>query len=315
MGEYFSNPETCSQSTANRQLKNLIQMICQLQTSPISDPQILQKFNFKTSYEILSRLEKNPPTGMKEQITCWKDDLIKLDIKAYHTNQFYNRPSARWVIHEARSIPAKPTKDMLEGHIEREQATAFTSPTGETCRQSKKGCEKVRYVLLKLLVPGYENPAEVRERLHSFSPCLANRRVTDYLEVPLEKKTLLLRRNYQIKPLPGYKGTMENYHQLVFRDKQRIVILEENTRVGKFIKRTDNAAAYIRSPPYGVTIAFIFTGKYAMESFFRAMIGTKTMEEPVEVMAILRQYLLHPDKGEAYAVEAGKKEYKENQKR
>ncbi|MFC1888661.1 hypothetical protein ACFL4G_02780 [Thermodesulfobacteriota bacterium] len=310
----FPNPQSCSQSVKCGQLQTLIHLICELLAAHISDPEVLQKFEFVASYEGLMCLERNPLPGLAETVSRWKEVLIELDIKAYQTNRFFARPSVLWVVQKSKSLPAKPTQRMLEGYIVRDEGVVHVSPLGEPCAGSKKKCEKVRYVLLKCLVRGLENTATVREFLHAFPPEEANRRVTDYWEMPLDKKTLLIRRNYTLKPLPGYKGTMENYHQMVFRDKQRIVILEQNVRVGRFILRTDNTAVYIKSPPYGVTVALLFTGKYAMEDFFRALIGSKQVEEPVQVLAILRQYIENTEKGVAYAVEAGQKDYNEKQK-
>jgi len=125
---------------------------------------------------------------------------------------------------------------------------------------------------------------------------------------------MLMRRNYQLRPFPGYAGRMENYYQIPFRDDRRIVAIEQNARVGRFILWTDNAAVYIQSPPHGVIVSLIFSGKYAMERFFYVLVGDKLLQVPVEVMAILRQYILDPELGVEHAVEAGRKDYRENQR-
>jgi len=313
--ELCSNPAECGPAVDTGKLENLIQPILRLRVAPITDPDILQSFPFVDSYEALFSLAGNPCNAAAERVSQWRTGLLELDAKAYKVNRFFDRPAARWVVQEARSLSAQPTRKMLGGYIEREQGTVSVSPEGHPCRESKRNCEKVRYVLLKCLVPGVHDPREARDRLHAFPPDKANRRVTHYWEVLLEEETLLIRRNYRLKPLPGYEGTMENYHQLVFRDTQRIVILEENTRAGKFILQTDNAAVYIQSPPYGVTVALLFTGKYAMEGFFRMMVGNKTVTEPLGVLAILRQYMIAPELGVEHAVRAGEKDFAEVQSR
>jgi len=308
------NPHCSSASEERCKLGNLTGLINDLLAAPISDPRVLQKFKFADSYECIQSLENSPPPRHSETVCRWKNLLIDLDNKAYQTNRFFARPSAKWVIQKGKTLTATPTPRMREGYITREEKTIRISRLGRVCGESQKGCEKLRYVLLKCLVRGFDDPEIVRERLHAFPPVKANRRLTRYWEVPLEKDTMLLRRNYRLKPLPGYEGNMENYHQLAFRDKQRIVILEVNARVGKFILRTDNAAIYIKSPPYGVSVALLFTGKYAMEGFFRAIIGNKQVEEPMKVLAILRQYIENTDKGVDHAVEAGIRDYQRNQK-
>jgi len=311
--ELCPDPADCGPAMDPTALENLIQLIRELLSAEITDPDILQHFHFVDSYQCLLHLSGNPPAGTAQRVAEWRKQLTELDVKAYQVNRFFERPAARWVVREARTLPAQPTRKMLKGYIERREGTVYVSPDGEPCRKSRKRCEKVRYILLKCLVPGVPDPRTARDRLHAFPPPKANRRVTHYWEVPLEEETLLIRRNYRMKPLPGYEGTMENYHQLVFRDKQRIVILEENTRVGKFILETDNAAAYIRSPPYGVTVALLFTGKYAMEKFFRMLVGNKPVTEPLEVLSILRQYMMDPEKGVDQAVRAGTADYREHQ--
>ena len=308
-----SDPARCEPSLARDKLEDLVQPILGLLAAPITDPEILQAFPFVDSYEALLRLEGNPSDAAGPRVAEWRSHLTELDTKAYRVNRFSARPAARWVVREAQSIPAEPTRKMLAGYIEREQGTVFVSPEGERCRSSRGDCERVRYVLLKCLVPGVHDPREARDRFHAFPPEKANRRVTHYWEVLLEEEILLLRRNYHLKPLPGYEGTMENYHRLAFRDPQRIVIAEENARAGRFILQTDTAAAYIRSPPHGVTVALLFTGRYAMEGFFRMVVGGKTLTEPLEVLGILRQYMMAPERGVDHAVWAGQKDYNENQ--
>jgi hypothetical protein len=311
--ELSPDPAACGPCVGREKLEALIGPICDLLAANISDPSVLQEFHFVDSYEILFRLDRNPATGIEELVSEWRKKLTELDIKAYQVNRFFARPAARWVVREAKGLSARPTPKMLGGTIEWVEGTVNVSPDGLRCPTSGKGCEKVRYVLLKCLVRGVDDPWKARERLHAFPPNRANRRVTHYWEVLLDQETLLLRRNYRLKPLPGYEGTMENYHQLVFKDPQRIVILEENARVGKFILQTDNAAAYIRSPPYGVTVALLFTGRYAMEGFFRMMVGNKPVTEPLEVLSILRQYMMNPEMGVECAVQAGEEDYRKNQ--
>jgi len=311
--ELCSGPAGCGPALGSDRLDELIRLIHRLLAVPNTEPEVLQAFPFVDSYEVLFQLEGNPRQEAEERVAEWRKRLKELDTKAYRVNRFSGRPAARWVVGKARSIPAEPTHKMLAGYIEREQGTVYVSPEGERCQSSRGACERVRYVLLQGLVPGVHDPREARDRFHAFPPERANRRVTHYWEVLLQEEILLLRRNYRLKPLPGYEGTMENYHRLAFRDPQRIVIAEENARVGRFILQNDTAAAYIRSPPHGVTVALLFTGRYAMEGFFRMIVGDKTLTEPLEVLSILRQYMMAPERGVEYAVWAGQKDYNENQ--
>ena len=306
-------PECCRKARPE-EIGALGGLVDQLHCAHISDPQTLQKFHFAESYEGVRSLEYCHRAELAGYTARWKACLVGLDVKAYRINAFYERPSARWVVAKARRLPAAPTQRMIEGYIEREETTVFIAEDGDECPGKQKGCEKLRYVLIRFLVPGKDNPAKVREILQSFPPEKANPRVTDYLEVTLEKNPLLLRRDYHLKPLPGYEGTMENYHELVFQDRQRTVLLEVNTRVGAFILRSDNAAAYIMSPPHGVTVAFLFSGKYAMEGFFRTLAGDKPLEESLKSLTILRQYCIDPGAGVEHAVRAGLADYETNQK-
>lgn len=313
LAETFPDPGDCARVPDPERLAPLVETIRGLVEMPVDDPAVLQDFPFVASYEILFRLQVLAVGREQERLEEWKEALRALDARAYRVNRFWDRPAAQWVIRKARTLPAQPTPRMLEGYIEREEGKVYVDADGVRCGDSRKGCDKVRYVLIRCLVPGVDDPRTARDRLHAFPPVEANRRVTHYWEMPLDPETLLIRRTYRMKPLPGYEGIMENYHQLVFRDRQRIVILEVNTRVGQFILQTDNAAAYIRSPPYGVTVALIFTGSYKMEGFFRMLAGDKPMTEPLEVLSILRQYMTAPEKGTEHAVRVGTEDFREHQ--
>jgi len=307
------DPGACARVPGPGQLDPLVDRIRGLLEMPMDDPEVLQGFHFVASYECLFRWQHLGSAEDRQRLAAWQEALAALDRKAYQVNRFWERAAARWVVREARSLPARPTPKMLDGYIERKEGKVAVDAGGGACRDSKKGCAAVRYVLVKCLVRGVDDPRVARDRLHAFPPVKANRRVTHYWETPLDPETLLLRRTYRMKPLPGYEGIMENYHQMVFRDAQRLVILEVNTRVGNFILQTDNAAAYIRSPPYGVTVALIFTGSYKMEGFFRMLAGDKPLQEPLEVLAILRQYMMAPELGADHAVRAGTEDYRERQ--
>ncbi len=279
------------------QLEDLTAKLSRIRSLPVPDCEVLQKLDFLYSYEVITCLEKNPPPGTRDLLASWKRALIKLDEKAQLTNGYFDRPSARWLIRKGREIPAQPTKRMLAGYIEREDRRTYISEDGRECHGSKKGCEKIRYVLIKCLVPGFQDPEKARAALHEYPPAQASPdRMVKYLEVPLSEKNCLIRRNYYMKPFPGYKGMMENYYHIAFQDNQRLIILEQNTRVGKFILRTDNAGIYIKSPPHGVIVSMIFSGKFIMESFFRVLVGNKLLVEPAQVLSILRQHMMHPDR-------------------
>ena len=310
---YFPHVEPLDAPLRTWQVENLINMICQLLAAPIRDPSTLQDLDFVTSYEILFLLEKRTNPERMDLITRWKEFLIQLDIKARKTNNFLDRPSARWVIDKSRSLPSIPTARMLEGYIEREKNTVYISKDGRECGESKQGCEKLRYVLIKCLVPGVQDPETARALVHAFPPVKTNPHLVGYWQVLLDPEKKLIRRNYGIRPFSGYQGTMENYCQIAYEDGERIVVLEENTRVGKFTVRIDGAGVYVKSPPNGVTVAMILSGRYIMEEFFSLLVGNKLVREPVEVMAILRQFALYPEKGADGAVDAGHRDYLENQ--
>ena len=311
--DYFPDVKSLDAPLNTWQVTNLINLVCRLLSVPITDPSTLQGLDFTASYEILFELGKKPDPEKIDLFTQWKRFLVELDIKAQKINKSEERPSARWVVEKGKSLPDAPSARMLNGYIEREENTVYISKDGRVCGESKSGCEKIRYVLIKCLVPGIEDPERARALLHAFPPEKSDSRVVDYWEVLLDPEKKLMRRNYGIRPFSGYSGTMEDYHQIAYEDKERIVVLEQNARGGKFIRRTDNAGVYVRSPPHGVTVAMIFSGKYIMEKFFYALIGDKLLREPVEVMAILRQFILHPEKGADSAVEAGQRDYLENQ--
>jgi hypothetical protein len=296
------------------QVTNLMNLICQLASAPIEDPRTLQKLDFTASYPVLAALEKDPDPKVQDLAARWKRLLIQLDRKAEEINNFRERPSAKWVLAKGKSLPAEPTARMLDGYIEREKGTVYISRDGAECGQEKKGCEKLRYVLIQCLAPGVPDVETARSRLHAFPPVRANPRLFDYWEVLLDPQRKLIRRHYGIRPFPGYEGSMENYYEVTYRDPERIVALEQNTREGKFIVCTDNAGVYVLSPPHGVTVALIFSGKYVMEEFFYVLAGDKLLREPVEVMAILRQFIMCPDKGPEAAVAAGHRDYVEAQR-
>jgi hypothetical protein len=291
----------------------LIGPLSLLLSRSIADRRILPKLDFLYSYEVIDRLEKTADPHTRDLAAAWKEELVRLDVRAHNINRFFQRPSALWTIRKGKRIPAQPTQKMLQGYIEREENTVYISDIGEECQGSKKGCERLRYVLIKCLVPGVHDPETARALLHEYPPVLANYSMVNYLEVPLSEKTKLIRRNYYLKPFPGYKGVMENYYEIAFEDSQRVIILEQNTRKGRFIIRTDNGGVFIKSPPYGVTAALLFSGKYVMEKFFRLLVGDKLLEEPAKVLSILRQHMMHPDRAPEENARAGHRDFEEKE--
>jgi len=291
----------------------LIAQLSRLASLPISDREILPKLDFLGSYEVIACLEKKTDPRTKDLVAEWKEGLVRLDIRAHNNNRYFIRPSALWTIRMGRRIPAQPTRKMLKGYIEREDNTVYISESGKECHGSKKGCERLRYVLLRCLVPGIHDPEKARALLHEYPPVWANNRMVNYLEVPLSKKTRLCRRNYYLTPFPGYKGVMENYYEIAFADSQRVIILEQNTRRGRFIIRTDNGGVFIQSPPHGVTVALLFSGKYIMEKFFRILVGDKLLVEPAQVLSVLRQHIMHPDRDPEETAEAGRRDFEEKE--
>jgi len=150
------------------QVTNLINLVCRLLSVPITDPSTLQGLNFAASYEILFELGKKPDPEKIDLFTQWKRFLVELDIKAQKINKSEERPSARWVVEKGKSLPDAPSARMLNGYIEREENTVYISKDGRVCGESKSGCEKIRYVLIKCLVPGIEDPETARALLHAF---------------------------------------------------------------------------------------------------------------------------------------------------
>jgi len=280
----------------------------------IADPEVLQALDFLASYEAIGALEKSPDPGTRARAAAWKEGVAELDARAHRINRSFQRPGALWVLWKGKRIPAKPTHRMLEGYVEREENTVYIDENGQECQGSRKGCEKLRYVLIRCLVPGIHDPEEARALLHAFPPALANDRLTGYLEVPLPGKTRLCRRSYYMHPFPGYNGVMENYYEVAFADSQRVIILEQNTRRGRFIVRTDNGGVFIKSPPYGVIVAMLFSGKYIMEKFFLLLVGDKLLDEPAQVLSVLRQAILHPDRDPEENARAGIRDFQEMEK-
>ncbi|MEW6440871.1 MAG: hypothetical protein AB1640_08020 [bacterium] len=311
--EAFADAESANGTAREPQLKNLTELASQLLAADISDPSILQKLDFVASYEALFALNGKEAGDSGGLVSRWKELLMQLDVKAHEINNSPLHPFARWILRKSLSVSAEPTPRMIAGYIEREENLVRIGSEGQECSGCDKGCQKLRYVQLRFLVPGIPDPGKTMELLRSFPPEKANPRVTHYWEVLLDPASTLTRRSYRVRPFPGYSGPMEDYYQVVFRDDRRIVAVEQNARTGRFILRSDNAAVYLESPPHGVTVSFIFSGKYVMEKFFYVLAGNKLLDVPVEVMAILRQYVIHPELGVEHAVEAGRKDYRENQ--
>lgn len=292
----------------------LMEPLSRLLSSDISDPEDLQKLHFLNSYEIIGALEESPDTATRDRAAAWKEVLVELDTRAHRVNRSFLRPSARWIVWKGKRIPAKPTPRMLEGYVEREENTVYIDDDGSECQGSMKGCEKLRYVLIQCLVPGVHDPEKARALLHAFPPVLANDRLTGYVEVPLPGKTQLCRRNYYMNPFPGYNGVMENYYEIAFADSQRVIILEQNTRKGRFIIRTDNGGVFIESPPHGVIVAMLFSGKYIMEKFFLLLVGDKLLDEPAQVLSVLRQAILHPERDPRETARVGIRDFQEKER-
>jgi hypothetical protein len=310
----FPDPAGSNATAPELRLKNLTDLTMQLLAADISDPSVLQKLDFVTSYETLFALDEKGSTDAAQFLSRWKELLVQLDVKAHEINNSVERPFAQWVLRKGLSVSPEPTPRMIAGYIEREEQWVRIGSDGQECTGSTKGCRKLRYVQLQCLVPGITDPMKAMESLHRFPPEKANPRVTHYWEVLLDPGSMLTRRNYRVRPLPGYAGRMEDYYQIAFQDDRRIVAVEQNARVGKFIVQADNAAVCIQAPPHGVIVSLLFSGKYLMEEFFYVLVGDKLLEVPVEVMAILRQYILNPELGVENAVEAGRKDYRENQR-
>jgi hypothetical protein len=310
----FSDPASGDVRFDPGTIEGLIDRISGLLCRPDPDCRVLQGLDFLYSYQVIDRLEKTAPPGSKDCVDRWKQSLVRLDIQAHNTNRYFLRPSALWVVGKSKRISAQPTRRMLGGYIEREENTVYISGSGEECQASKRGCDRLRYVLIRCLVPGIHEPEEARAVLHAFPADLANPRLVNYMEVPLSEKNRLIRRNYFLRPFPGYKGVMENYYEIVFEDSQRLIILEQNTREGKFILRTDNGGVFIKSPPYGITVALLFSGKYVMEKVFYALLGNKLLEEPAQALSILRQYMMHPDDAPEEAVRRGREDFEKKER-
>lgn len=297
----------------DRRVQNLIEILRMLAALEISDPTILPSLHFVDSYKTLFVLRDGSSIQARAQAEDWDLALRQVDLKARTINGFENRPAARWLLDEARSLNGLCTPAMLDGFIEREQGTARIAEDGNFPLCSGSDGRKLAYVILKCLLPGQHDLREAQRRMYGFPPTMVNPRVLEYWEVRFSEPDLSMRRNYTLRPFPGYHGTLETYHRIVFEDRERLVTREENARQGRFVIESENAAVFVQAPPHGIVFALILTGRYWMQDVFELLAGDKRLTEPLKAMCILRQAILRPELGEAAIVEAGLRDFRERQ--
>ena len=291
-------------------VRELTGILSALLAAEIDDPDVLQHLAFVPSYEALFALEKKcHGVGAHEQAS-WKNTLVALDRRAEGINGFRKRPTALWLLERAKGIPSEPTAPMVRGAVVEEEGIVWIDSQAKTCGGEERRCRKLRYMVLKMLVPGVFSPERARDLFLEVPGDKANTHVHNYWEVPLGGQEDLFRRNYMIKPFPGYAGTMEHYCFRAFRDVNQVIMLEQNARVGKYVFRTDTAAAFVRSPGYGTVVALVMSGDYFMEGFFYFLMGRRRIAEPAKSLYIIRRHMVDPGQSVEDCISEGLEDFR-----
>ncbi len=304
---------SCGCAWPDRSVQDLVEILRILAELEISDPEILPSLDFVDSYQTIFALRASSSVQARAQGEAWDLALRQVDVKARTVNGFESRPAARWLLDKARSMPGLCTPAMLEGFVEREEGTARIPEDGNSPPCPDSDGRKLAYVMLRCLLPAQHDLREAQRRMHVFPPTMANPRVLGYWEVRFSEPDLFMRRNYTLRPFPGYHGTLETYHRIVFEDSERLITREENARQGRFVIESENAAVFVQAPPHGIVFALILTGRYWMQDVFELLAGDKRLSEPLKAMCILRQAILRPELGEAAIVEEGLRDFRERQ--
>jgi hypothetical protein len=152
-------------------------------------------------------------------------------------------------------------------------------------------------------------------------PNQVDRRAVDYREALLSDDPYLLEKNYHLDfSLLGiglFRAPVRHIQYLAASGPGFLVFRERNLPPDGYVEDFNNLAIYLETDEGIVSTSLTvveYRGRYARLDRIR-WLGTKTMEGALKAQAIIRQYVLDPDAGPERALERGRRDFEEVQRR